>query len=89
MRVEDYRTEAEIERHVRNQKAYLRRRRNHPGPALVYTCHGGPWDGDSIALRTGSTARLVIGEWRGRYVPERTVKPMTGSDTAVAWEAES
>lgn len=89
MRVEDYRTEDEIQRHVRNQKAYLRRRRTNPGPAHSYTCSGGPWDGEQIALRTDSTAQIRMGEWRGRYVVERVIKPIAGSDEWVAWEAAS
>ena len=86
-RVEDHRTPEQIERHIRNQKAWLRRRRTNPGPAHRYTCVGGPWHGEQIALRTRSTAQLRMGQWRGRYVVERVINPITGSDERVAWEA--
>lgn len=34
---------------------------------MVRKCQGGPFDGQELALRSGTTCNLVVGEWRGRY----------------------
>jgi len=61
----------DTKRKMRNLRASMTRRNNDRGPATMRQCSGGPFDGKEIALRTESTAFLIIGEWRGRYVAEK------------------
>ena len=39
-----------------------------PGKRYLRKCSGGPFDGQELALRTGTTCNLVVNGWRGRYV---------------------
>jgi len=87
--VSELRTPEQIKAGVRKMNDFLRRRRTRQAPTRKYTCVGGPWHGEQIALRTGSTASLVLGPWRGHYVVERQVNPITGSDDKVAWVVAS
>lgn len=58
----------EIKAGLRRLRNLLTRRARRMPAARGYLLQGGPFDGKEIFLQTRSTCRLVIGEWRGRYV---------------------
>ena len=63
--------QADEKRKLRNLRANMTRHNNDRGPATLRYCSGGPFDGREIALRTDSTAFLIINGWRGRYSAEK------------------
>ena len=64
--------QAEQKRQIRNMHAMLKRRATRVAPARKYDCIGGPFAGQQLKLRTGTTCHLVIKGMRGRYVANGT-----------------
>ena len=75
-----------LKREMAKVTAFLRRRRTYVRKRS-YLCYGGPFNGGSLHLSTGSTCKFVVGEHRGRYV----LAPMDayGKLTANAVPAEA
>lgn len=58
----------QMKKEIRNFSAMLRRRATHVPAARMYECRGGPFAGQQLALRTGTTCHLIVKGFRGRYV---------------------
>jgi len=57
-------------------KLLISHRQNHHPVTTRYECQGGPFNRKHLVLSTPSTARLVIGTWRGQYVARSSHPPI-------------
>jgi len=58
----------EAKKAMRKFSAMLRNRAKRVPTARMYRCLGGPFAGQQLALRTGTTCNLTVKGFRGRYI---------------------
>lgn len=66
-------TDSDMNRKIRNLRISLTRRARCLGTAAPYVCRGGPFDGQDIFLRTGSTVDIKTADHQGRYLDLSTI----------------